>query len=213
MILKRYMPSIAVGIICSIMVICILTFPHSNESTKISISEYSSIKNICELATLRSYYHNVAMYEKEPDGSNKFVNDVLFWPFGEYTKVGYKQFWLEYSGIVEAGIDASQIKITEPDTQGVVEVFIPEAKILSVHADDNSLTEPLSENGWFTTISGKEKVEAFSAAQSAMRQEAENDQPLLKRAKENAKLLLERYIIETGNEIGLNLSVKWVEVP
>ena len=36
-----------------------------------------------------------------------------------------------------------------------------------------------------------------------MRQEAENDQLLLKRAKENAKLLLERYIIETGNEIGL----------
>ena len=94
-----------------------------------------------------------------------------------------------------------------------MEVFIPDAKVLSVYADDNTLTEPLSENGWFTAISGKEKTEAFATAQSAMRQEADNDQTLLKRAKENAKLLLERYIINTGNEMGLNLSVNWVDKP
>jgi len=151
------------------------------------------------------------MYEKEPDGGDKFVNDYLFWPFGGYTKVGYKQFWLEYSGIVEIGIDASQIQITGPNAQGVVELFVPDAKVLSVYADESSLSEPLSENGWFTTISGKEKTEAFSTAQNAMRQEAENDQNLLRRAKENAKLLLERYIINTGKEMGLNFSVNWLE--
>ena len=153
------------------------------------------------------------MYEKEPDGGSKFVNDVLLWPFGGYTKIGYKQFWLEYSGIVEIGIDASKIKINGPDSNVIVEVYIPEAKVFSVYADESSLTEPLSENGWFTTISGKEKAEAFATAQSAMKQEAENDQYLLRRSKENAKLLLERYIINTGKQMGTNYIIKWIDTP
>lgn len=209
--IKRNLPSITVGAVCLVAVMFILFFPHSNNPTKLNLSEYSSVNTICELATLKSFYHNVAMYEEKPDGGNKIINDIVFWPFGAYTKVGYKQFWLEYSGIVETGIDASQIKINGPDDQGVVEIFVPDAKVLSVYADENSLTEPLSEYGWFTSISGKEKTEAFSSAQTAMRQEAEKDASLLKRAKENAKVLLERYVINTGKEVGLKLSVKWSE--
>ena len=211
---SNYSSSILAGIICLFIVVGILAFP-SAQKTSIPerFSEYSSVISICELATLKSFYHNVAMYEKEPDGSEKFVNDVLLWPFGGYSKVGYKQFWLEYSGIVETGIDASQIQIHEPNAQAVVEVFIPDAKVISVYADESTLTEPLSENGWFTTISGKEKAEAFASAQTAMRQEAENDQTLLKRAKENAKILLERYIINIGKELGTTYSVVWIEKP
>ena len=150
------------------------------------------------------------MYEEKPGG---FVNDVLFWPFGSYTKIGYKQFWLEYTGLVETGIDASQIQINGPNANNIVEVYIPDAQVFNVYADEASLTEPLSESGWFTTISGTEKMEAFASAQSAMRQEAENDQTLLRRAKENAKLLLERYIINTGKEMGIDFTVQWIEKP
>lgn len=211
---KKYLPSIIAGAVCLAAVLCLLIIPKSNsEQNKVDFSEYSSVNTICELATLRSFYHNVAMYEKKPDGGNKFVNDVLLWPFGTYSKIGYKQFWLEYSGVVETGIDASLIKITGPDANGIVEVYVPQAKVLSVYADEASLTEPLSENGWFTKISGKEKTEAFSTAQNAMRQEAENDQSLLRRSRENAKLLLEKYIINTGKQIGASYSVKWTENP
>ncbi len=207
----KYAPSVLVGVVCLVFAIAILLFPNNRKTSEtINLSEYSSINTICELATLKSFYHNVAIYEQ---GGNQFVNDVLLWPFGGYTKIGYKQFWLEYSGIVETGIDASQIQINGPNKDGIVEVFVPDARVLNVYADENSLTEPLSENGWFTTISGKEKMEAFSTAQIAMRQEAEKDQALLGRAKENAKLLLERYIINTGNEMGRSLSVKWIEIP
>ena len=212
--ISDYSSSVLAGIICLFIVVGILMLP-SAQKTPVpkSFSEYSSVVSICELATLKSFYHNVAMYEKEPDGSDKFVNDVLLWPFGGYTKIGYKQFWLEYSGIVETGIDASQIQVNEPNAEAVVEVFIPDAKVLSVYADESTLTEPLSENGWFTTISGKEKAEAFASAQAAMRQEAENDLTLLERAKENAKILLERYIINTGKEMGITYSVVWIEKP
>ena len=46
-----------------------------------------------------------------------------------------------------------------------------------------------------------------------MRQEAENDQDLLIRAKDNAKLILERYIINPGKEMGKEYSVKWLDKP
>lgn len=178
-----------------------------------NLSEYSSVSAICEFATLKNFYHNVVLYEEEPDGLNKFANDWLAWPFGVYTRFGYKQYWLEYSGIVEAGIDASQIQIIGPDAQGKIKVFVPDAKVLNVYANEASLTEPITSTGLFTTISGEEKRKAFSTAQTAMRQEAESDQVMLRRAKENAKKLLEQYIINTGKATGQNLSVVWLPSP
>lgn len=212
--IKANLPSVVAAAVFLVVIICLLLIPNGNKDSKsVTFSEYSSINTICELATTRSFYHNVVMYEKEPDGGDKFVNDILLWPFGGFTKVGYKQYWLEYSGIVETGIDASQIKINDPTAEGVVDVYVPEAKVLSIYADEASLTEPLSEKGWFTTISTQEKITAFAEAQQAMREEAENDQSLLKRAKENAKLFLERYIVATGDQMGITLSVRWVDTP
>jgi len=211
---KHILPCVAGGILCVAAALGILFFPQGDgKNVTMNLSEVSSVNTICELATLRSFYHNVAMFEKQPDGSEKLMNDLFFWPFGSVTKVGYKQFWIEYSGIVETGVDADKIQIVGPDRNGVVEVYVPDARVLGVNADENSLTEPLSEKGWFTQITGKEKAEAFSKAQSAMRQEAENNSSLLKRAKDNAKVLLERYVVETGKETGMELKVHWNDSP
>ena len=48
--------------------------------------DFSSIKSVCELSTLKCYYHNVATYEKNAHGLLKV--------FGS----GYKKIWIEYSG-------------------------------------------------------------------------------------------------------------------
>ena len=56
-------------------------------------------------------------------------------------------------------------------------------------------------------------MDAFATAQNIMRQEADQDQTLLTKAKDNAKLLLEKYIINTGKEMGIDLTVKWIENP
>lgn len=212
--LKSHMSSVMIAIICFAIAIGILFVPIGKQTPKyLDLSEYSSIDSICELATLRSFYHNVAIYEEQPGGGNKFVNDVVLWPIGGFIKTGYKQFWMEYSGIVETGIDASQIQINTPNAQGIVDVFIPDAKVLSVYADENSLSVPIRETGMFTTITGENQADAFAMAQSAMREEAENDKTLLKRAKNNAKLLLERYIINTGKEMGVDYLVNWIDNP
>ena len=212
--IKANKKSLLTGAICLAIILCILVIPaDGKKNAPMNLSEYSSINTICELATLKSFYHNVVMYEVEPDGFDKVLNDVLVWPFGVYTKVGYKQYWLEYSGIVETGIDAGQIRISGPDANNVVEIYVPDAKVLSVYADENTLTQPISETGLFTSISSEEEAMAFAASQTEMRQGAENDQVMLRRARENAKLLLERYIVNTGKSVGLELTVKWIDNP
>ena len=215
MLIKK-IPHELLGIIAVtvILLFAILLFPNSKTiSKKVDLTEYSSINSICELASVRAFYHNVVMLEEEPSGRDKFFNDVVVWPFGGLVKTGYKQLWLEYNGIVEAGIDAQLVQVNSPNAEGVVEVFIPDATILNVEADDSSFSDPITEKGLFTSITGEEESEAFNKAQDAMQQEAENDQDLLIRAKNNAKLILEKYIINTGKEMGKDYSVKWLDEP
>ena len=212
--IKKYVPSILVIVICLVISLGILVFPFNRKTSRhVDVSEYSAVNAICELATLKSFYHNVVVYEENPSDTKKIYFNVLLWAFDKVAKTGYKQFWMEYSGIVEAGIDASQIQIGDPNANGVVEVYIPNAKVLSVYADQSTLSKPLTEQGLFTTITGEEQAKAFAKAQAAMREEAENDQALLSRAKTNAKILLEQYIKKTGKEIGVDYTVKWVNNP
>ena len=209
---KQILPFV-IGIAFFCFGFIVLCLPEKKENTHVSIADSNEIASICELATLRSYYHNVAMYEEEPGGGDKFVNDVLLFPFGGFSRIGYKQFWMEYSGIVDIGIDAGQIRISEPDAQNVVNIYVPDAKVLNVYADEHTLTEPIDETGWFTTVSGEERSRAFSEAQTAMREEAENDQALLTRAKNNAKTLLENYIVNTGEAMDTKYTVNWTKEP
>lgn len=210
----KYGLSILIGLFCLVVALVILVFPiEKKKVTPIDLSEESTVTDICELATLKSFYHNVVVYEEEPSGLVKTISTVLLWPFDGLAKTGYKQFWLEYSGIVETGIDASQIQISGPNADGIVEVYVPDAKVLSVYEDEDSFSEPLTEEGLFTTITKEEEVKAFGKAQIAMQEEAENDQSQLNRAKTNAKILLEQYITNTGKVIGMDYTVKWVNDP
>ena len=58
----------------------------------------SQMKSICELAVMDCYYHNVAKFKEEG------VSGVLWWQKD-------KHFWIEYSGIVRLGIDASLVNM------------------------------------------------------------------------------------------------------
>ncbi len=167
--------------------------------TTIDIAEDAFVSRICELATLKCYYHNVAEYE----------NQAPIFKYGLF-RYDYKKFFIEYSGIVEVGIDANQIVIGEPSADGTVEVHVPEAQILNVYADKDSLSEPISDVGLFTKVSAEEIATAFAEAQQAMREGAENDTSILSQAQQNAKDLLEYNIVNTGAQTGRKYTVKWV---
>lgn len=100
-------------------------------------ADFSGVTSVCELATLKCYYHNVAKAETEASGI-----------FAKWLKTGYKKIWTEYSGIIEYGIDISQVTVSEPDKNGVVTVTMPDAQVLNVDVDEDSLGTPADRYGF-----------------------------------------------------------------
>ena len=60
-------------------------------------ADFSGVTSVCELATLKCYYHNVAKAETEASGI-----------FAKWMKPGYKKIRQEYRGIIDSAIDISQ---------------------------------------------------------------------------------------------------------
>ena len=161
-------------------------------------ANFSGVTSVCELATLKCYYHNVAKAETEASGI-----------FAKWLKTGYKKIWTEYSGIIEYGIDISQVTVSEPDKNGVVTVTMPDAQILNVDVDEDSLGTPLTDTGFLTSVTTEEKTTTLAGAQEAMEQQAKENTEMLSQAKARAKTLIEEYIKNVGESIGEEYTVEW----
>ena len=161
-------------------------------------ADFSGVTSVCELATLKCYYHNVAKAETEASGI-----------FAKWLKTGYKKIWTEYSGIIEYGIDISQVTVSEPDKNGVVTVTMPDAQVLNVEVDEDSLGTPLTDTGFLTSVTTEEKTTTLAGAQEAMEQQAKENTEMLSQAKARAKTLIEEYIKNVGESIGEEYTVEW----
>ena len=161
-------------------------------------ADFSGVTSVCELATLKCYYHNVAKAETEASGI-----------FAKWLKTGYKKIWTEYSGIIEYGIDISQVTVSEPDKNGVVTVTMPDAQVLNVDVDEDSLGTPLTDTGFLTSVTTEEKTTTLAGAQEAMEQQAKENTEMLSQAKARAKTLIEEYINNVGESIGEEYTVEW----
>ena len=161
-------------------------------------ADFSGVTSVCELATLKCYYHNVAKAETEASGI-----------FAKWLKTGYKKIWTEYSGIIEYGIDISQVTVSEPDKNGVVTVTMPDAQVLNVDVDEDSLGTPLTDTFFLTSVTTEEKTTTLAGAQEAMEQQAKENTEMLSQAKARAKTLIEEYIKNVGESIGEEYTVEW----
>lgn len=161
-------------------------------------ADFSGVTSVCELATLKCYYHNVAKAETEASGI-----------FAKWLKTGYKKIWTEYSGIIEYGIDISQVTVSEPDKNGVVTVTMPDAQVLNVDVDEDSLGTPLTDTGFLTSVTTEEKTTTLAGAQEAMEQQAKENTEMLSQAKARAKTLIEECIKNVGESIGEEYTVEW----
>ena len=161
-------------------------------------ADFSGVTSVCELATMKCYYHNVAKAETEASGI-----------FAKWLKTGYKKIWTEYSGIIEYGIDISQVTVSEPDKNGVVTVTMPDAQVLNVDVDEDSLGTPLTDTGFLTSVTTEEKTTTLAGAQEAMEQQAKENTEMLSQAKARAKTLIEEYIKNVGESIGEEYTVEW----
>ena len=160
-------------------------------------ADFSGVTSVCELATLKCY-HNVAKAETEASGI-----------FAKWLKAGYKKIWTEYSGIIEYGIDISQVTVSEPDKNGLVTVTMPDAQVLNVDVDEDSLGTPLTDTGFLTSVTTEEKTTTLAGAQEAMEQQAKENTEMLSQAKARAKTLIEEYIKNVGESIGEEYTVEW----
>lgn len=157
----------------------------------------SQVKNICELAVMECFYHNVAKFEQED------AQGTLWW-----TKD--KEFWIEYSGVVKLGIDVSRVEmVVEGDT---VTITMPEAEIQSCQVDSSSLTE----DSYIVAadsadIDAEDEILAFEEAQRRMEETASQDKTLLAEAQQRAKMLLEDYVTNIGKAAGKEYIVRWVD--
>lgn len=158
--------------------------------------QVSQMRSICELAVMECYYHNVAKYKEED------AESFLFWSRD-------KHFWIEYSGVVELGVDASLVSMElQEDT---VTITLPEAKVLSCTVDSTSLTEDsfIVDQGSAKITAGDETA-AFAQAQARMEEAAAGDRVLLSNARQRAQTLLEAYVKNIGQAVGKEYTVRWV---
>ena len=162
-------------------------------------ADFSGINSVCELATLKCYYHNVAKAETKASGLLKWLG------------TGYKKIWTEYSGIVELGIDVNKVSISSPGADGVVRITIPDAEILNVDLDEDSMGMPLTDTGFMTEITKEEETAALAKAQDDMEETAKQNSALLAQAKERAKNLIQGYVENVGEQIGEEYTIEWAE--
>lgn len=200
---KKIKVCTSILIISVIIALGFYLIPNKNLTEEERKVDFSGVTEICELATLRCYYHDVARLENQPQG-------VFKYGWGKY---GYKKLWMEYDAIIEIGIDASEVEVNEPDENGIVKIFIPEANILNVDADENSMETPICETGKFTDVTIEDQRKAYADAQAEMEESANNDKDIKKQAYENAQKLLEQYVVTIGEQSGKQYTVEWLDNP
>ena len=194
--MKQLVSIILLAAMCLSLAAC--SNSKSGDDAKPLEPQVTQMKYICELATMQCYYHNVAKYfEKDASGA-------LWWKKD-------RKFWVEYSGIVTIGIDASLVTMTIDGD--AVTITIPPAKVFRCKVDEKTLSKDsfiVARDS--AAVEAEHQSEAFKNAQAKMREAAEKDTALLASAQQRAQKLLEDYVTNIGNSIGKTYTIKWVYI-
>lgn len=178
--------------VCLLVALCVTGC--KSKQTLEEKPEITQIRAICDLATLETYYHNVAKIKK--DGVLLQKDRVL---------------WIEYTGIARIGIDLSEVDMKIEGT--TVKVDLPKAKLLSVNVSqiDKDSYYYSEDNKLFfkNEFTAEDETKAINDAQNNMKNDVENNAQLLNRAQDRAKDLIEKYIKELGNLSGLDYKIEW----
>lgn len=154
------------------------------------------IHAICELATIKCYYNNVAQIDKKKD--NIFQKD--------------RKMWIEYEGEAVLGIDMSklEIKISEDS----VDITMPKAEILSIQPKRETLNEKsyvASADGFLfkNKITTEDQETAITKGQTEMEKAINENSALFTQAENKAKELIENYITKLSEIIGKEYTINW----
>ena len=110
-------------------------------------------------------------------------------------KLGFTEssFLASYDGVITAGIDFDQIKVTKDETWGLVTVAMPPAAILSVDIDPESFQLYSETSSIFTDLSAEDYNNALLELETTERDKA-LQRGILTKADENARKLVRSFI-------------------
>lgn len=185
------------------LIICIIAFSILLTSCNVStasvitmVPQIGQMRAICELAVMDCHFNNVAKYYEED------AEGMLLWKKD-------KQFWVEYSGTLKLGVDVSKVELTVVDD--IVTITLPKAEVLSSHVDESSLTEEsfIVATG-SADIQAIDQVRALADAQLKIEAQVAENQTLLANAQLRTQNLLEDYVNNVGEIMGVNYQINWV---
>ena len=158
------------------------------------------IQSICNLATLKCYFHNTAKGVKEAG------TGVSHW--GEKDT----PFWFEYTAQATLGIDGNQVNMVIDGND--ITVYMPHAKILgNITVDPDSTSNPIYRpNAWYRNdveITAADVTKSMSKANDEIRAQISSDKTLLNSAEKRAKDLIENYIAQIMELSGVNYKIHW----
>lgn len=184
-----------IALLTSAMLILSCTACQKKEQLPKVEPQISQMRSICELAVMECYYHNVAKYQEEDAAG------FLLWKKD-------KHFWIEYSGVVELGIDASRLSMEVSGDE--VTITIPAAKVLSCTVDSTSLTaDSFIVDKRSANIDAEDEQIAFAEAQHNMEMSAASNRVLLGNAQQRVQVLLQSYVENIGQAIGKEYTIRW----
>ncbi|MDO4671049.1 MAG: DUF4230 domain-containing protein [Aerococcus sp.] len=132
------------------------------------------IESAQELITTKYYYTNTASFEN--------TKDFYGWKIPFTTKT----FLVTYDGIINAGVDLKEVKVTVNDQKQTIDITLPKPKILSHELDEDSLKVFNEKDSIFNAI----KVDDYTAFEKDQKKQAEQkaiDRGLLNEAEERTK--------------------------
>ena len=187
---KKIVSMVLAAVMCMTCISC-----GQKEQKTVEEPKVSQVKAICELAVMDCYYHNVAKYFEED------ASGIWLWKKD-------KKFWIEYSGVVRIGIDASQVQMEVKDKQ--VEITMPKAKVMNCTVDEATLnTDSFIVASDSAKVEAEDQTKAFREAQKNMEEEASGDSALLAAAQQRAQNLLEKYVKNVGSVTGTEYTIIW----
>lgn len=157
------------------------------------------IYKVCEMATVKCYYNNVAQIEKKKD--NIFQKE--------------RKMWIEYEGEVVLGVKMSKLDdIVIDHEKCTVEIVMPEAEILSIGEKEGTLNKEsyiASADGilFKNKITTEDQEAAVIKGEEEMKKVVNENKALFKQAKEKAKDVIENYIAKIGKLTGKEYEVIW----
>ena len=123
-----------------------------------------------------------------------------------------REFWIEYDGVAEIGIDMDKVKM---DIEGnVIYITLPEAEILNTRI----VRETFDENDYKTNadswwdknkITTDDQIGAVQKAQDKMIERVKENKGLFERAERVARNTIENYFNRINDISGTKFRVEW----